>query len=177
MSEAGAAITRFDFDQGALRGSSMTLYATCLVHRSDFQLETLPLAALSSVRVAFARNERRIGWGGALIVLALVMVAISGPLATISGSAAAEVSTGATGVAAALHGFFRILESVARTLPLLAAAAGLGGAALAALGWLGGTSLTLTFAGGERVYPVRGRNTRLLDFTEAVAERLMQLKR
>ena len=51
------------------------------------------------------------------------------------------------------------------------------GGALAALGWLGNTVLTLSFAGGERVYSVRGRNTRLLDFSEAVAERLMQVKR
>jgi hypothetical protein len=177
MSEAGAAITRFDFDQGALRGSSLTLHASCLVHRSDFQLETLPLAALASVRVAFERNRRRIGWGVVLIVLALLMVAISAPLAAISGSAAAEVASGGTGVAGALHGFFRFLEGLAKALPVLAALAGLGGAALAALGWLGGTSLTLIFAGGERIYPVRGRNTRLLDFAEALAERLMQLKR
>ena len=177
MSEAGAAITRFDFDSGALRGSSLTLYASCLVHRSDLELETLPLAAFASVRVAFERDRRMIGWGAALIVVALLMVLISGPLAAISGSAAGEVATGATGVAAALHGFFRFLESVASGLPVAAALAALGGAALAALGWLGSTSLTLTFAGGERVYPVRGRNTRLLDFAEAVAERLMLLSR
>jgi hypothetical protein len=177
MSEAGAAIARFDFDQGLLRGSSMTLYATCLVHRSDFHIETLPLAALSSVRVAFERNQRRIGWGAALMVIALIMLALSGPLMALSGSAAGEVTSSATGVAGALYGFFRVIESVARALPLAAALTALSGAALAALGWLGGTSLTLTFAGGERIYPVRGRNTRLLDFTEAVAERLMQPRR
>jgi hypothetical protein len=177
MSEAGAAIARFDFDQGLLRGSSMTLYATCLVHRSDFHIETLPLAALSSVRVAFERNQRRIGWGAALMVIALIMLALSGPLMALSGSAAGEVTSSATGVAGALYGFFRVIESVARALPVAAALTALSGAALAALGWLGGTSLTLTFAGGERIYPVRGRNTRLLDFTEAVAERLMQPRR
>ena len=56
MSEAGAAITRFDFDSGAMRGSSITLHASCLVHRSDFQLETLPLAALGSVRLTLGRG-------------------------------------------------------------------------------------------------------------------------
>ncbi len=177
MSDPGAAITRFDFDSGPVRGTSITLYANCVVHRSDFGLETLPLSALASVRVAFERDLRRIGWGAALVVVALLMLVVSGPLAAISGSAAGEVTAGATGVAAALYGFFRFLESVARALPLLAAAAGLGGAALATLGWLGSTSLTLTFAGGERVYPVRGRNTRLLDFTETVVERLVLLKR
>jgi hypothetical protein len=177
MTEAGAALARFDFDQGVMRGSSMTLYATCLVHRSDFQIETLPLTALSSVRVAFERDQRRIGWGAALMVLALILFAVSGPLAAISGSAAGEVSSSATGVAGALYGFFRVIESVARALPFAAALTALTGAALGALGWLGGTFLTLTFAGGERIYPVRGRNTRLLDFTEAVAERLMQPRR
>ncbi len=177
MSDPGAAITRFDFDSGPVRGTSMTLFASCLVHRSDFELETLPLATFASVRVAFERDTRRIGWGAALIAVALLMLAISGPLAAYSASLAGEVVAGATGVAAALQGIFRFLESMAQALPLLAAAAGLGGGALAALGWLGNTSLTLTFAGGERVYPVRGRNTRLLDFTETVVERLMQLKR
>jgi hypothetical protein len=177
MSDAGAAIQRFDFENGSMRGSSMTLYPNCLLHRSDFQLETLPLATLASVRVAFERDRRRIGWGVALILIALLMFAISGPLAAISGSAAGEVASAGTGVAAALHGFFRFLEALAKALPLLAAAAGLGGAGLVALGWLGSTSLTLTFAGGQRVYPVRGHNTRLLDFTEAVAERLALLRR
>jgi hypothetical protein len=177
MTEAGAALARFDFDQGVLRGSSMTLYATCLVHRSDFQIETLPLAALSSVRVAFERNQRRIGWGIALMVFALILFAVSGPLAALSGSMAGEVSGSATGVAGALYGFFRVIESVGRALPFAAALTALTGVALAAIGWLGGTFLTLTFAGGERSYPVRGRNTRLLDFTEAVAERLMEARR
>jgi hypothetical protein len=80
-------------------------------------------------------------------------------------------------VASALYGFFRILEALANALPLGALVAVLGGGALAGLGWLGNTVLTLTFAGGERSYPVRGRNTRLLDFSEAVSERLMQVKR
>jgi hypothetical protein len=35
----------------------------------------------------------------------------------------------------------------------------------------------LTFAGGERVFPSRGRSTMLLDFAESVSEKLMQLKR
>ncbi len=121
MSDPGAAITRFDFDSGPVRGTSITLYANCVVHRSDFGLETLPLSALASVRVAFERDLRRIGWGAALVVVALLMLVVSGPLAAISGSAAGEVTAGATGVAA--------------------------------------------------------RNTRLLDFTETVVERLVLLKR
>ena len=61
MSEAGAAIQRFDFDQGALRGSSMTLYASCLVHRSDFQLELAECSSDFLERGGVARIELRIG--------------------------------------------------------------------------------------------------------------------
>jgi hypothetical protein len=177
MSEAGAAITRFDFSSGLERGSSMTLYANCLVHRSDFFLETLPLASLASVRVAFERNVRWMVWGGVLLFVALVLLLVSGPLAVLAETAAGEVSVNATGVAAALATFFRILEALARALPWLAALLILGGGALGTFGWLGGTFLTLTFAGGERLYIVRGRNTRLLDFAEAIAQRLMLLRR
>jgi hypothetical protein len=177
MSEAGAAITRFDFSSGLERGSSMTLYANCLVHRSDFFLETLPLASLASVRVAFARNVHWMVWGGVLLFVALVLLAVWGPLAILAETAAGEVALNATGVAAALATFFRILEAFARALPWLAALLILGGGALGVFGWLGGTFLTVTFAGGERLYTVRGRNTRLLDFAEAIAQRLMLLRR
>ena len=177
MSEAGAAIARFDFRSGLLRGSSMTLYANCLVHRGDAHLETLPLAALASVRVTFERNLHWMVWGGVLVFVALVLLAVSGPLAAIAGTAAGEVAANATGVAAALATFFRILEAFANALPWLAAAMALGGGALGAIGWLGGTFLALTFAGGERVYLVRGRSTRLLDFAESIGARLMLLRR
>src|SRR4051812_50225839 len=88
MSEAGAAITRFDFSSGLERGSSMTLYANCLVHRSDFFLETLPLASLASVRVAFERNARWMVWGGVLLFVALVLLGVWGPIAALAGTAA-----------------------------------------------------------------------------------------
>jgi hypothetical protein len=35
----------------------------------------------------------------------------------------------------------------------------------------------LDLAGSERVYSARGRNPGLLDFSEAICERLMSLKR
>jgi hypothetical protein len=172
ISEAGAAVTRFDFAGGPMRGSHLTLYATCLVHRGDFHLETLPLASVAAVRVAFERSTRRMGWGSAWIVVGLLLFAASGPLGMLAGSAAGEVASGTTGVAVALGAFFRFLEVLARVLPFLAALAGIGGAALVAFGWFGSTTLTLTFAGGMREYPVRGRDTRLLDFAEALSERV-----
>jgi hypothetical protein len=172
VSEAGAAVARYDFSSGAMRGSHLTLYATCLVHRGDFHLETLPLASFASVRVAFERDTRRIGWGIAWIVVALVFFVASAPLVGVSLALAGEVASGTTGLAVALQTFLRFLEAVARALPFIAALAALGGGALIALGWLGTTTLTLAFAGGSREYPVRGRDTTLLDFAEALSERV-----
>ena len=175
----GAALTRLDFTNGEHRGSHLTLYASCLVHRGDAHLETLPLATITSVRVAFERGARLLGWGFALLLVAAVLLLVSSPLAGLAASAAAELAAtaGNSGVARSLLGMFRVLESLANALPVAAAVAVLGGGALAALGWLGSTILTLTFAGAQRAYAVRGRNAAMLDFTEAVAERLMQAKR
>lgn len=176
--DAGPAITRYDFTRGELRGSHFTLYASCLVHRSDSHLETVPLGAIASLRVAYEREPRKLGWGVALVIIALLVVAISGPLGELASGAAAEMAAaGGHGVARALYGLFSFLWSVANMLPFLAFATALGGIALAVLGWLGRTTLVLDLAGSERVYAVRGRNPGLLDFSEAVCERLMLLKR
>jgi hypothetical protein len=177
-SDAGPAISRFDFTSGQLRASHFTLYSNCLIHRSDTHLETLPLAAVASLRVAYQRDSRKLGWGVALVLIALMVFAISGPLASLAGGAAAEMAAaGGQGVARALYGLFRFLWSVANTLPFIAFAGALAGVALAVLGWLGSTTLVLDLAGSERVYSVRGRNPGLLDFAEAICERLMSLKR
>ncbi|HLS86957.1 MAG TPA: hypothetical protein VK043_11735 [Burkholderiales bacterium] len=177
MAESGTAITRFDFTSGPSRGTHITLYPTCLVHRGDAGLETIALDTLAAVRVQFQRNLGSIGWAAALLVLALVLFAISGPLASVAAAAAAELASATSGVAAALHGVLRVVEAVANALPGLAFIVLLGAAALAALGWLGETALWLAFAGGERRYVVRGRNATLLDFAEAISTKLMQSSR
>jgi hypothetical protein len=178
MSEAGPAITRFAFASGALRGTHLTLYPTCLVHRSDTQLETLPLAGVTAVRVAFERDMRKLGWGIALIVVALLLLAISGPIGSFASSAAGEIAAAsAQGVAKVLLGFFQLLEALASMMPVAALACVIGAAALCALGWIGSTTLLVSLPGSERVYPARGRDTMLLDFAEALSERLMLLKR
>jgi hypothetical protein len=76
-------------------------------------------------------------------------------------------------VGRALQDFFRVIEALANALPLLAMLVVLGGIALGVLGWLGSTKLTLTLAGVQRVYPIRGRDARLLDFAEALSERVV----
>ncbi len=176
--DAGPAITRYDFPSGTLRGSHFTLYANCLIHRSDTHLETVPLAGIASLRVAYERDARKAGWGIALLIVALFLFAISGPLGGLAEAAAAEMAAAGThGVARALHALFRALLAVANSLPFVGFLAALGGIALAALGWLGSTTLVIDLAGSKRVYPVRGRNAGLHDFSEAICERLMSLKR
>jgi hypothetical protein len=178
MSEPGPAITRFAFANGVLRGTQLTLYPTCLVHRSENHLETLPLAGMTAVRVAFQRDTRKLGWGITLVIVALVLLALAGPLGSFASTAASEMAAaGAQGVARGLQAFFRMLEALASLLPVVALACVIGGGVLCALGWMGSTLLLISLPGSERFYPVRGRDTLLLDFAEALSERLMLLKR
>jgi hypothetical protein len=175
---ASPALTRFDFTNGEQRGSHLTLYAGCLVHRGDSHLETLPLATIASVRVTYERHAGLLGWGFTLFLVAIVMLLLAAPIAALAAAAAADVSgAGSGGVSRALYNFFRIVEAMANALPVGALAAVIGGGVLAGFGWVGRTVFVLTFAGMERVFRVRGRNTKLLDFSEAVSERLMQVKR
>jgi hypothetical protein len=178
VSEPGPAVARFAFTSGMLRGSHLTLYPTCLVHRSEHHLETLPLAAMTAISVAFRRDARKIGWGIGLIVVALLLLAIAGPIGSFASGAAGEMqSAGAQGVARALYAFFRLLEALASLLPVAALGCVIGGAALCALGWMGSTTLVVSLPGAERLFPGRGRDTTLLDFAEALSDRLMLLRR
>ena len=178
MGDAGAAIARFDFANGLLRGSQLTLYPACLVHQGEGTAETLMLASIASVRIVFERDSRRLGWGLALLLVAVVLLALSSPLASFAAGAAAEIAAAGTqGVAHALQAMFGLLEGFARMLPILALMSALGGAALALLGWVGSTRLTVIFAGQERDYPARGRNAGLFDFAELLAGQLVSLKR
>jgi len=156
-SDAPAALTRFEFTSGLQRGSHLALYPRCLVHRSESQLETVPLVAIASLRVAFLRDPRKLRWGIALVVIALLLLAIAGPLGSLAAESASDMASGGTqGVARALYGLFRFLEGVASVMPAAALACALGGAALAIYGW---------------------RGTMLLDFAEMVSERLAALAR
>jgi hypothetical protein len=178
LSDPGVALRRFDFTAGPLRGTHLTLFPACLVHRGESHFETLPLVAVASVRVAFERDARKLRWGAALIVLALVLLAIASPIATFANGAAADLAaSGSQGVARGLLAFFRFLEAVGSLLPAVGLACALGGAALAALGWMGETRLAIALPGAERIFTTRGRDPRLLDFSEALSERMMALPR
>ncbi|MFN2646371.1 MAG: hypothetical protein ABR570_15390 [Burkholderiales bacterium] len=167
------ALTRFDFTSGLERGSHLTLYPRCLVHRSDAHLETVPFARVTAIKVAFERDARRLGWGVAFLVVALLLFAIAGPLGGIAHGAAQEMMASAQGVARALYSLFRFIELIAALLPAVALALALGGTALGVLGWRGSTTLTLVLGGAERAFCVRGRDTLLLDFAEMATQRLM----
>lgn len=168
-----SALTRFEFTTGVLRGSQLMLYPRSLIHRSDGHLETMPLARVTAMRVSFERHPRQLGWGIALVVLALLLLGVAAPLGNVAHGAAQEMAASAQGVARALYSFFRLIEMIAALLPAIALACALGGAALAVFGWRGSTTLTIVLAGAERVYSARGRDTLLLDFAEMVSERLM----
>jgi len=168
-----AALQRYTFERGELRGTSLSLFPACLVHRGDHHLETLPLGGLTAVRVSFQRNTRSLGWGIGLVLAALVMLAIAGPLGTWGSSG---VAMGPQAVPV-MNFVYRLTEAVANLLPVAALACVIGGAAFGAYGWMGSTTLLVSLPGAERFYRVRGRDTLLLDFSEALSERLMLLKR
>jgi hypothetical protein len=182
MNDAETPISRFDFTSGELRGTSLTLYPGCVVHRGGAQLETIPVAGIAAARVGFERNLRRVGWAIALLLAALVLFSAADPIAGFAGGEASRLaeqlranSTAAgQSVTGVLHGTFRVLEAAARLLPTLAWLLVLAAALLGVLGWLGRTTLTLTLAAVERDYAVRGRSAMLFDFAELVSEQLMQ---
>jgi hypothetical protein len=173
MSEINPPLARYMFTGGVMRATSLSLFPTCLVHRSDNHLETLPLAGMTAVRVAFQRDTRKLGWGITLVLAALLMLAIAGPLGSFAGG---NLSSGPQSVPV-MQAIYQLLQAIASMLPVLALACVIGGGALCALGWIGGTTLLVCLPGAERLYPVRGRDTLLLDFAEALSERLMLLKR
>ena len=173
-----APIARFEFGAGPLRGSELVLYRTSLVHRGGVELETLQLASIAALRVAFARDTRRFGWGIALVIGALLFLAVAGPLASWGAQGVAEIAaSGGQGIARLLVGFFRVVEGIATTLPVLALGCALGGAFLIVRGWQGTTTLTVNFGAFERSYAARGRDPLLLDFADRLSARLMSPER
>ena len=173
-----APTARFEFGTGPLRGSELVLYRTSLVHRGGVELETLQIAAIAALRVAFARDTWRFSWGIALVVVALLFLAVSGPLQSFSTREAAEIGTaGAQGVGRILVGFLRVVEVIATLLPVASLACALGGTFLIVRGWQGHTTLTLSFGAFERVYAARGRDPLLLDFADRLSARLMSPER
>lgn len=173
----------FLFKGGALRGARFTLYPTRLLYEAPNCTENIRLHAVGGVRVAVERHPRKLGWGVVLAVLALVLVVIAAPLTSLAGGAATDMRSqlqqngadAAHGVAAALLAALQFLHGAASLLPVAGALLGAWALAWLVLGWIGSTTLTLALGAVERSYRVRGRDTQLLDFAEALNACLAQL--
>jgi len=168
-------IATYPFLTGPLRGTQLALYASRLLHQGTGQMESIALSAVAAVRVGYERDIRRIAWGVVLIVLALLLFVIAGPLSGAAAEAAAEIN-GAHSIAKLLRGTLLLLGALASILPAAGVAALLGGGALAAFGGIGTTTLVLSLPVAERAYSVRGQNRTLVDFAELLAERVAQQK-
>ncbi len=176
-------LAEFEFRSGLHRGSALTLYPNRIVHRGGDAAESVPLAHLAAVRIAFEREPAKLGWAIAIAAAALLLAALAGPLQSFAAAAAAEVGTHARpqspggGVAALLLESFRLLGAAAALLPALAALLGAWAALLAAAYAFGVTTLTLTLAAVERAFPVRGRSRALFDFADALSRELARVAR
>lgn len=167
-------VAEFEIRSGMQRGSRLTLHANRLVHEGVDTMEAVPLTQLAAVRVAFERDARKLNWGGTLLIVALVLAAVSGPLQNWIATISSKVGDPGRreSLDAMLFAVFNALGGLASILPGIAAALAVTAVALLALFWLGTTVLSIAFAATERSYSVRGRNRLLIDFAHVVAEQL-----
>lgn len=137
-------------------------------------METVPLAHLAAVGVAFERDPLKLNWAIVLLVVALILLAVSGPLqggiAALAGGI--KEHAGRESLDSVLLATFSLLGGLARLLPFVAALLAALAVALLVFFGLGVTTLTLSFAAVERSYAVRGRNPFLIQFAEVLAAQL-----
>lgn len=169
----GTPIANFDFSGGPLRGTQLSLYGTRLLHHGVGQMDSMALSAIAAVRCSYDRDVRRMVLGVVLVLLAVLLFAVAGPLSGAAADAAAEVS-GNHSIARLLRGTLLVLGALASVLPAVGVACILGGGALCAFGWIGATTLMLSLPGADRAYAMRGQNRLLVDFAELLAERVAQ---
>ncbi|MBI1943613.1 MAG: hypothetical protein HYS35_08090 [Betaproteobacteria bacterium] len=155
-------------------GSRLILYSNRVVHEGAAALEIVPLGRLASVRVAFERDPRKLKWAAVLLLAALVLAMLAGPLQGWIAAAAAKVAEGGRreSLDAVLFAAFSALGGLARMMPAAALVLAAIAAALVVFFWLGLTTFTLCFGAVERAYAVRGRSRQLVEFAETVAARL-----
>jgi cation transport ATPase len=168
----------YDIVSGEQRGARFSLYPNRLVLAGAESMETIPLAHLASVRVAFERDARKLNWAIGLALVALVLALLSSPLQ--AWMQALANSAGAGGADDSLRGVlvavFNAIGKFARLfVPTALVCFGVA-AALVFFFWLGQTTLRLAFAATERAVAVRGRDRQLVDFAELLGERLAMRK-
>ena len=179
MSAGGgdALIAEYRFARGEWRGTLLKLLESRLLHLGTDYTESTALDAIAAVRIGFARDARRIGWGAAFAAAGVLVYALASPLDAVVGREVADVSAQVARDAANAAPLVQFLEAALRALRFVAglmpAAALLliaWGAALAVLGWVGHTSLALVLPSAEREFRVPGRELPLMDFAENVAQ-------
>jgi hypothetical protein len=183
MNEENPPIAQVDVPTGLRSAKRLALYPFCIIERSPDHLETIPLGSLASVSAGFERDEKKLQRGVLLMIVALAVLAISGPLDSLAGGAAADVAArlgdgggGGASVTRLLYATLDLLDTLAKLLPAAAAALALWGIWRIVQGVLGTTTLTLVFGGVQREYAARGRAAKLFDFAELVGRGIGRLK-
>lgn len=171
----GKVLNEYEVRSGAMRGARLALYADRLVLQSDSTMEIMPLSHLASVRIAFERVPARFNWAIVLLLLALLLWAIAGPLQNWSVNALGRLAEPGRRESfdALIAALFGAIGGFARLLPWIAAALAAGGAASAIFFWLGRTTLLVSVGAGEREISVRGRDAELAHFADALAAQLV----
>ena len=170
----GPALAEYQVASGEQRGLRLTLYASHMELKGADSSETIPLSQLASVRVAFERDLRKLNWAIALLVVAFLCAASSGPLQRWMADLVAKVaaSGGRESLEAVMIAVFTACASLARLLSPIAFLLAAGAVALLVFFWLGQTRLALAFAATERSCTVRGHDRGLVEFAEQVGERI-----
>jgi len=184
MNDDNPPIAQVELPSGLGGARRLLLHPFCLQERSGNSVETVPLTALASVRAGFERDERKIQRGVLLIIAALAVFAVAGPIESLAGDAAADIATrlhadGAargTTVAGVVFSVLDFVQLLARLLPGPAAALAVWGIWRFVEGILGTTTLTLVFGGAQRDYAARGRNAKLFDFAELIGRGIGRLR-
>ncbi len=185
MTEPAAPIGRYDFRSGVLRGTTLALFPDCLVHRGQNYFDLISLRRVAGLRVAYERDERKMSWGGVLLVIALLVYAVSAPLAGLTGRAAADIAAkmshepaGATqAMQGALYTTFVTLQALAQGLRIAGGALALWGLLLLGFGAWGSTTLAVTSGAAQHTFTVRGRDAKLFDFGEMAGDVLRRAAR
>jgi hypothetical protein len=171
-------IASYDVPSGLQRGARFTLFANRLVYFSTDVTETIPLAHLASVRVGFERDLRKLNWAIGLVVVALILASLSGPLSSWMASLTAKLTAAPEreGLENVLISAFSAVGALARLMMPVAVLTAGGAIALAVFFWIGRTTLTLSFAATERECRVRGRDHQLMSFADFLGEQLAARK-
>lgn len=171
-------IAGYDIASGEQRGARFSLYPNRLMLTGGETMETIPLAHLASVRVAFERDGSKLNWAIGLCIAALLLALLSGPLQSGMQALAASSASGSgdDSIKSVLLASFNAAAALARLLKPLAFLLFCGAVALGFFFWLGRTTLRLAFAATERAVSVRGRDRQLVEFAELLGERLAERK-